>query len=70
MDDPHQKKIDGWFYNANQPHEVSYFKQQVKQAHPGKSDAQVKEAIAKACDSIKPSEGRDKLKTKVNELLR
>jgi hypothetical protein len=68
-DDPHKKKIDAWFYSANEPHEVSYFLKKMKDAHPSKSEETVKKAIANCCDSIKPSEGRAKLEACVKAKL-
>ena len=68
-DDPDKKQIDGWFYDANQPHEVSYFLKKMEDAHPSKSKEQVKKAIASCCDSIKPSEGRTKLEECVKKKL-
>ena len=69
-DDPHKKKIDAWFYSRSEAHEVSYFLTKMKNAYPSKTEALVKKAIADACDSIAPSEGRAKLEAKVATLLK
>lgn len=69
-DDPKKKRIDAWFYNANQPHEVRYFREAISKEFPGKTETQITDAIDACCQEIKPSEGREKLKECVRKRLR
>jgi hypothetical protein len=69
-DDPKKKRIDSWFYSANQPHEVAYFKRQISAEFPTKTETQIVDAIDACVQQIAPSEGREKLKDCVHKRLR
>lgn len=69
-DDPKKRRIDSWFYSANQPHEVYYFKNQISAEFPSHSETQVVDAIDACCQQIAPSEGRERLKECVRKRLR
>jgi len=63
---PYGDGLKAWFYSRNEAN----FLTKMKNAYPSKTEALVKKAIADACDSIAPSEGRAKLEAKVATLLK
>lgn len=67
-DDPNKRHVDGWFVSS-QPHEYDYFKDEMKKQFPRKSDDEIAAAILACRKSLKPSEGREKLKTCVSGRL-
>lgn len=67
-DDPNKRHVDGWFVSS-QPHEYEYFRKQMKEAFPHKSDDAIANAILACRQAIKPSEGRAKLRECVKARL-
>lgn len=67
-DDPNKKHVDSWFVSS-QPHEYDYFRKQMKDAFPKKSDDEVNQAILSCRKSLAPSEGRAKLTECVRKRL-
>jgi hypothetical protein len=67
-DDPNKKRIDGWFVSG-QPHEYDYFKSDIKELYPHKSDQDISRTILACRKALAPSEGRKKLKECVKTKL-
>lgn len=67
-DDPNKRHTDGWFV-SNQPHEYTYFKDQIQKAFPTKTDDEIASAILTCRKTIQPSEGRAKLTACVQRRL-
>jgi hypothetical protein len=69
-DDPNKRHQDGWTVSFVQTYEYEYFKKQIKDAFPHKSEDAIHDAILSCRKSISPSEGRAKLTECVHQKLR
>ena len=67
-DDPNRTHIDAWFV-SNQPHEYEYFKAQIKNECPRKSENEINAAILACRRAVAPFEGRAKLAACVRQRL-